>query len=62
MGNDIRMFKHSGNNDMDKDDPWKGILSATSFSVCSSYHMKTINHMARFLGRDIIMTIDNVAN
>ena len=26
------------NNHLNKDDPWSGILAATTFSVCSTYH------------------------
>ena len=26
------------NNYLDEDDPWSGILAATSFVVCSTYH------------------------
>jgi transposase InsO family protein len=37
IANMIRTFELETNY-MDEDDPWKGMLSATAFAVCSTYH------------------------
>jgi hypothetical protein len=37
IGNVIRTFELE-NNYLDEDDPWKGILSATAFTIWSTYH------------------------
>jgi transposase InsO family protein len=37
IGNIVRTFELQDNY-LDEDDPWKGILSATAFAVCATYH------------------------
>ena len=62
IANMIRTFELETNY-LDKDDPWKGILSATAFAVRSTYHTtlkKTPGQLV--FGRDMIFNIKHVAN
>ena len=48
---------------LDDDDPWLGILSATAFAVCSTYHttlQKTPGQLV--FGRDMVFNIEHLAN
>ena len=60
--NMVRMFELEINN-LDVDNPWKGILSATAFAIQSTYHTmlkKTPGQLV--FGRDMIFKISHVAN
>jgi transposase InsO family protein len=54
IGNSIRTFELESNY-LDKEDPWKGILSATAFAVQSTFHttVRTTTGQLVF-GRDMI--------
>jgi hypothetical protein len=62
IGNIIRTFELEDNY-LDEEDPWKGILSATAFAICSTFHT-TLNHTPGQLvfGRDMIFNIKHKAN
>ena len=48
---------------VDVAEPWIGILAAEAFSVRSTYHLtKQKNPGQLFLGQDIILPINNMAN
>ena len=56
VGKILRTFEFQDNY-LDEENPWKGILSATTFAVRSTYHMtlqKTPGQLV--FGRDMILT------
>ena len=62
IANMVRTFELETNY-LDKDNPWKGVLSATAFAVWSTYHTtlkKTPGQLV--FGRDMIFNIAHVAN
>ena len=62
IGNIIRTFELEDNY-LDEEDPWKGIISATSFAVRSTYHttlQKTPGQLV--FNRDMIFNIQHAAN
>jgi len=62
IGNMIRTFELEDNY-LDEDDPWKGILAATAFAVCSMYHttlQKTLEQLV--FSRDMICNIEHEAH
>jgi hypothetical protein len=62
VGNIVRTFELQDNY-LDEDDPWKGILSATSFAIRSTYHttlQKTPGQLV--FGRDMILNVEHAAN
>jgi transposase InsO family protein len=62
IGNIIHTFELQDNY-LDEDDPWKGILSATTFAVWSTYHttlQKTPGQLV--FGRDMICNVQHTAN
>ena len=62
IANMIRTFELESNY-LDEEDPWKGILSATTFAVRSTYHTtlkKTPGQLV--FGRDMIFNIQHIAN
>src|SRR5687767_7612144 len=62
IANMVRTFELETNY-LDKDDPWKGVLSATAFAVRSIYYTtlkKTPGQLV--FGRDMIFNIAHVAN
>jgi hypothetical protein len=62
IGNIIRTFELQDNY-LDEDDPWKGVLSATAFSIRSTYHTtlrKTPGQLV--FGRDMIFNLEHKAN
>jgi transposase InsO family protein len=62
IANMIRTFELETNY-MDEEDPWKGILSATAFAVCSTYHTTLKKSPGQLVfGRDMIMNIQHTAN
>ena len=62
IGNIIRTFELQENY-LDKDDPWKGILSATAFAVRSTYHTTLQKSPGQLVfGRDMILNIKHTAN
>ena len=63
IGNIIQTFELE-TNDLDEDDPWKGILSATAFAVRSTFHTTLQKSPAGQLvfGRDMIFNIQHTAN
>ena len=62
IANIIHTFKLE-NNYSDEDDPWKGILSATSFGIHSTYHMILQKMPGQLVfGRDMILNIIHRAN
>jgi transposase InsO family protein len=61
IGNIICTFELQDNY-LDEEDPWKGILSATAFTVRSTYHttlQKTPGQLV--FGRDIIFNVQHTA-
>ena len=50
-------------NCVDEDNPWKGILAAAVFKICSTYH-KTIGKTPGQLvfGREMIFPIEHISN
>ena len=62
IGNIIRTFELEDNY-LDKEDPWKGILSATAFAVRSTFHTTLHNSPGQLVfGRDMIFNIKHTAN
>jgi hypothetical protein len=62
IGNIIRTFELETNN-LDEEDPWKGILSATAFAVRSTFHTTLRNTPGQLVfGRDLIFNIKHEAN
>jgi hypothetical protein len=62
IGNIIRTFELKNNN-LDDNDPWKGILSATAFAVQSTFHMALQNSPGQLVfGRDMILNVKHEAN
>ena len=62
IGNIICTFKLESN-DLDEDDPWKGILRATAFAVRSTFHTTLRNTPGQLVfGRDMILNIKQKAN
>ena len=62
IGKMIRTFELQ-NNYLDKDDPWKGVLSAVAFAIRSTYHttlQKTPGQLV--FGRDMILNVQHTAN
>ena len=61
IGNMIRTFDLEN---VDEDDPWGGILAATSFAVRSTYHttLKATPPGQLVFGRDMIFNINHIAN
>ena len=50
------------NNYLDKDDPWSGILAATNFVVCSTYHTKLQATPVQLVsGCDMILNTPSIA-
>ena len=60
IGNIIRTFDVSN---IVNNDPWSGILAATMFAVCATYH-RTLqaSSMQLVFGRDAILNIKHVAD
>jgi hypothetical protein len=62
IGNIIRTFELE-NNYLDDNDPWKGILCATAFSVQSTFYTTLQNTPGQLVfGRDMILNIKHEAN
>jgi len=62
IGNIIRTFELE-NNYLEEEDPWKGILSATAFTVRSTFHTTLQNSPGQLVfGRDMILNIKHTAN
>ena len=62
IANIIRTFELQDNY-LDEDDPWKGILSATSFAIRSTYHTTLQKTPCQLVfGRDMIFNIEHAAN
>ena len=62
ISNIIRTIKLE-NNYINEEDPWKGILSATAFAVCSTFHTTLRNTPGQFVfGRDMLLNIKHEAN
>jgi hypothetical protein len=50
-------------NYLDEDDPWKGILAATAFPICATYHTTLQKSPGQLVfGRDMILNIQHTAN
>ena len=48
---------------LDKDDPWKGLLSAAAFAIRSTIHTTLQKTPAQLVfGRDMILNVTHVAN
>ena len=61
IGNIIRTFELETNY-MDKDNPWKGILSATAFAVRSTFHTTLQSTPGQLVfGRDMIFDMPFLA-
>jgi hypothetical protein len=57
IGNMVRTHQ-VGSADVDENDPWSGILAATMFAVCATYHTTTQATPAQLVfGRDAILNI-----
>ena len=57
IGNIIRTFELE-NNYLDTNDPWKGILSAMAFAVCSTFHTTLKQSPGQvIIGRDMMLNI-----
>ncbi len=62
MGNIIRTFE-AQDQDLDEDDPWLGILSATMFALRATYHTTLqATPMQLAFGRDAILNTTFEAN
>ena len=62
IANMVRTFE-LGNKYLDKDDPWKAILSATAFAVRSTISTTTQSTPAQLVfGRDMMLNIKHMAN
>ena len=62
IGNIIRTFELEDNY-LDEDDPWKGILAATAFAICATYHTTLQKSPGQLvLGRDMIFNVQHTAN
>ena len=62
IGNMVRTFEPE-NNFLDKDDPWKGTLSAVAFAVRATIHITLQKTPAQLVfGRDMILNVNHVAN
>ena len=62
IGNIIRTFELQENY-LDEEDPWRGILSATAFAVCATYHTTLQKSPGQLVfGRDMIFNIKHQAN
>jgi hypothetical protein len=62
IGNITRIFELESNY-LDKDDPWKGILSATALAVRSTFHTSLQSTPGQLVfGRDMIFNIQHIAN
>ena len=60
IGNIIRTFDVSN---IVNNDPWSGILAATMFAVCATYHTTLqASTMQLVFGQDAILNIKHVAN
>lgn len=63
IGNIIRTFEIQNSNDLDEDDPWAGILSATMFAIRATFHTTLQATPAQLVfGRDAIMNTKFEAN
>jgi hypothetical protein len=62
ISNMIRTFEVEENY-LDDDDPWAGILTATAFAICSTYHTTLQASPGQLVfGRDMILNIQHKAN
>ena len=62
IGNIIRTFELH-NSHLDEDDPWKGILAATAFAICATYHTTLQKSPGQLVfGRDMIFNVQHTAN
>ena len=60
IGNIIRTFDVQT---MDTNNPWAGILAATMFSVCATYHTTLqASPMQLVFGRDAILNVKHITN
>jgi transposase InsO family protein len=50
-------------NFLDEYDPWKGILAATAFAICATYHTTSQNSPGLLVfGRDMIFNVQHTVN
>ena len=62
LGNMIRTFS-VGDAYLPDQDPWSGILSATMFAICATYHTTTQAMLAQLVfGRETILNTHFIAN
>jgi hypothetical protein len=62
IGNIVRTYELENNN-LDDNDPWKGIQSATAFAVRSTFHTTLQNTPGQLaFGRDMILNFKHEAN
>jgi hypothetical protein len=63
IGNIIRTFEIQSSDDLDENDPWSGILSATMFAIRATFHTTLQATPAQLVfGRDAIMNTKFEAN
>jgi hypothetical protein len=63
IGNIIRTFEIQNSDDLDENDPWSGILSATMFAIRATFHTTLQATPAQLVfGRDAIMNTKFEAN
>ena len=56
IGNIIRTFEMNKKTDIDEEDPWSGVLTATMFAIRATYHMTNQATLAQLVfGRDAIL-------
>jgi hypothetical protein len=61
IGNIIQTFELESNY-LDEDDPWKGILSAPTFAVTSTFHTSLQSTPGQFVfGKDMIFNIQHIS-
>ena len=62
IGNIIRTFELQDHY-LDEDDPWEGILAATAFAICATYHTTLQKSPGQLVfGRDMIFNVQHTAN
>ena len=63
IGNIIRTFEMNKKTDIDEEDPWSGVLSATMFATRATYHMTNQTMLTQLVfGRDAILNTTFEAN
>ena len=63
IGNIIRTFEMNKKTDIDEEDPWSGVLTATMFAIRATYHMTNQATPAQLVfGRDAILNTTFEAN